>query len=279
MGSRDFDAAIEDGEFGEFDLAEEAEIDGVHDLGGEHGKAFIASKMFTGTLIVFTRARRLELHELDEFEIVIALQQIVLGIAKANEVFFRKIDPSLRCILLDVAQNVRELERDTKIDGVLLRYFEPIAKDLNANEADNAGDCIAVVFEFVEGLVAVAHEVHLDTIDQRKEILLRYAKASDDTMEGFKNGMRRGAIIALLNFGTPPCKSTALLLDKMIGCGVADDLHWEIGIIEKIFVDKIVSIAAKLVDTMHGIAFVAGQQRKGVIKIAPLFRQRLVHRQ
>ena len=57
--------------------------------------------------------------------------------------------------------------------------FVTVAEDLDADQADDAGDGVAVFLEVAKGLVATLHKVTLAAVDEGQEVLLRNTKATD----------------------------------------------------------------------------------------------------
>ena len=70
----------------------------------------------------------------------------------------------------DIAQNVRELQREAEILGVFAAARIAAAEDFDAHEADDAGDAITIDAQVFPRGVARAVQVHLDTGDDFVEV-------------------------------------------------------------------------------------------------------------
>ena len=64
--------------------------------------------------------------------------------AEALEVLEREVEAVAGGVACDVAQDVRELQREAELDGVLARARVLVAEDLDRGEAHRGGDPLAV---------------------------------------------------------------------------------------------------------------------------------------
>src|SRR5207245_7441262 len=102
----------------------------------------------------------LELHQLNKALVVMPLYQLALGIMKPRQIFLRKIDPAIVHILPDVTDDVRHLQSQPQLDCVLFTALVAIPKNLDAHQADRAGDSIAINPELFESGVSQRAQVH-----------------------------------------------------------------------------------------------------------------------
>ena len=99
----------------------------------------------------------------------------LLNQTELSEILGRQVDAAVLGVLAQVAQDVRELQRDAEIvrelfgvgpvHGVLVGG----AKDRQAYPPDRPGDTAAVEHQVLEALVGDAGHVHADPLDQLAE--------------------------------------------------------------------------------------------------------------
>mmetsp|Transcript_13183 Transcript_13183/g.44678 ORF Transcript_13183/g.44678 Transcript_13183/m.44678 type:complete len:418 (+) Transcript_13183:1437-2690(+) len=106
----------------------------------------------------------LELHELDVIFVEEAREDLLLRHAKAVEVLLREVDAPSARVLAHVAEDVGELQGDSKGECRLhgLRVGDALggAHDGQGHEPHGTRDAVAVHVKVVEGGVAVLAEVH-----------------------------------------------------------------------------------------------------------------------
>ena len=90
-----------------------------------------------------------------------------------RQVLERQIHAAAREIVFDVAENVRQLQRDAEVERVFARRGASTAEDLDADEADRRRDPPAVLEQIVERLVSRRVEIHRDAVDDVLERLAR----------------------------------------------------------------------------------------------------------
>ena len=90
---------------------------------------------------------------------------------KLGQVFGGQVDAAVAVVLADVAQDVRQLERDAEGVGQLGRPVHVIAgaEDAQGQAADRAGHAAAVPEQVIEGLVAGAAHVGDAAVDELAE--------------------------------------------------------------------------------------------------------------
>ncbi len=102
---------------------------------------------------------------------------------ETREILLRQVDAPLFQVGLDVANDVRGLQRQPEVEGVLARARIATAEHLDAHDADGGRDPPAIADELVEGLVTRAPQIHLDTVDEIVERLPRQPKRLDVRLE------------------------------------------------------------------------------------------------
>src|SRR6185369_17063120 len=104
----------------------------------------------------------------------------------------------------DVAQDVRELERDAEIERVVARAVASAADDLDADKPDGRGDAPAVLKEVVERLIPVGVEVHRDAVNYIFECLPRQVERADERLQMLAlRGRWRRPVVAPAEFRSP----------------------------------------------------------------------------
>src|ERR1043165_9382796 len=98
--------------------------------------------------IVIASPRRLETHQFAEGRIDYALAQVFGGIAETIEIFLRQVNSATCSIFAEVAQDIRQLKRNAGVLGMAERCYAMEAPDVNARQADDRGDVVAVISQF-----------------------------------------------------------------------------------------------------------------------------------
>jgi len=108
----------------------------------------------------------LVLHEAQEAVVDPASQQVLLTVAKTEEVLLGDIDAAPLGVFVQVTQDVGELEGDAQIDGVFAGLaLISMAEDMDADEAHRGGYQVAISPQLLEGGVALDGEVRYGEAD------------------------------------------------------------------------------------------------------------------
>ena len=99
--------------------------------------------------------------------------------ALRRQIFKGKIDPPPLEIRGDVAEDVGQLERDTKIERVVIRPRIGAAENADANQTHRRRNTATVLAEIVERIVLVLDEIHLDAVDHVIKLLAREVEAAN----------------------------------------------------------------------------------------------------
>ena len=111
--------------------------------------------------------------------------------AETRQLVLREIDAAELPVLVDVADDVDELERDAE----RLRVRRVVgAVDRQAREADRAGDLLAVAAQLGEVGVRLLLEILEAAVDERRERLARDAEALARVGERDEDRIRRRSI-------------------------------------------------------------------------------------
>src|SRR5262245_10423690 len=204
LRARQPDLRSEDVVLPEHDAAEELLVDETHRLGGRERLPVLLGDQEARPPVVLACARALERHHLPERRRAVADEHVLLAAAEAAEVRTREIDASPACVLGDVAQDVRQLEGEPELGRVLPCRGVPVAEDLDADEADGARHAVAVRLEVaVPRLVALPVEVHLDPLDDRREVLAGDRVALDGVRERYADRVARPAGVDRVQLAAP----------------------------------------------------------------------------
>src|SRR5579862_2670289 len=180
LRTREPDLRPEDVVVAEHDAAEELLVDEPHRLGRRERLAILLGEEEARAPVVLACARALERHHLAERLRAVTDEHVLLAAPEAAEVGARQVDATAARVLRDVAQDVRQLEREPELDRVLARRRALVAEDLDADEANRARNAVAVSLEIaLPRLVALAVEIHLDAVDDGGELLARDREALD----------------------------------------------------------------------------------------------------
>ena len=160
------------------DLLQQRAVDEAHRLRGQQRRAIFGGQRALRGLVKRSRAIGLELHQPLKARAVHAVEDLLRAHAKSREIVERQIDSAPARILADIAQDIGQLEGDSKVVGVDARDGIAIAENLDTHQPDGRGHAIAVETQIVEGLIARAREVHLDAVDKFVEIAARDIEAA-----------------------------------------------------------------------------------------------------
>ena len=163
----------------------------------------------------------------------------------------RQINPAAFGVGADVTQDVGELQRLAEINGIIAARGILIAENLDAQQADNRGDAMAIEFELRESFIALDLQIHLATLDQFIEEREREPEFADDRLELEIHGKLGSFIVAgAANVGAPVGELLAAFFNR-----------------NGFFIRHVVHVPAKGVKRGHGVAFGAGQNHKGQCQV------------
>src|SRR5439155_21098707 len=154
--------------------------------------------------IKLARAAALELEQTANRGGDVAAGEIVDGAAGGAEILERQIDATSTQIVLDVAHDVGELERDAEIQRVIAGGIARAAEDLDANQTDRGGYAPAILEQIRERLVSVPVEIHRHAVDYVREGLPRQVERRDEGLKAAALcGSGRRTVITARQLGPP----------------------------------------------------------------------------
>ena len=103
--------------------------------------------------------------------------------AEACEIVLRQVDPPAMKVCRDVADDVRQLQRDAQLNSVLLRLRARAPEDLDADQSNRGRDTPAVFVQRRKRRIAAGRDIHLDAVDQIGEWLPRKVKLADEGLQ------------------------------------------------------------------------------------------------
>ena len=172
------------------DALQELPVDLTHDLGGNEAGALVGRKRSHGARVEHARARGMMLEHRTQSLTAQAAPGVLdlvldvgVGAAETGQVLCRQVHPAAAEIHAHVTQDVRQLQGDTEVPGVVANDRIAIAEDANAHEPDRRGHAVAVRFEIREGLVPAGGRVHGDSIHQRIEVLTGQIERADERLQ------------------------------------------------------------------------------------------------
>ena len=118
------------------DSQEQKVVDVPHSPRHGEERLIFLCEVFLGVAIEIVSALTFELHQRAEAIIIDRIQQILFGVSKSPKIFQGQVDTSLFGVGLDVAQDIRQLERNAKMNRVLFRRLVTIAKYLCTDQSD-----------------------------------------------------------------------------------------------------------------------------------------------
>ena len=138
------------------------------------------------------------------------------------------------------------------VDGVLARVRVFVADHLDADQADDGRDLVAVLAEVVEGVEPALGEVDLHAFDDLFEVPFRDVELGCGVAEGAEHRTVRAAAAALFQHPARFGESTPLLFQG------------------EVFVRDVVANAAEGVHRADGVPLSFGQRAKGVVEVGRL---------
>ena len=78
----------------------------------------------------------------------------------------REINAAARGVVFHVAQNVRQLQRLTEINGVVVARGIFVAENFDAQKPDDGGDAMAIKFKLGAVFVTQRVQIHFATFDE-----------------------------------------------------------------------------------------------------------------
>ena len=121
----------------------------------------------------------------------------------------------------------------------------PGAKDAYRDQPHGAGHTVAIFPEVLEGFVTAFSEVHIDAIDQGKNVFLWNIEAVEDVTKTSQNRMRHFPIVARQHIAPP------LLEPGTSDVGFGD-----------LLIDEIIGIATKIIDVLYRLSLLMTQERE-----------------
>ena len=230
-------------------------IDPAHDLGGDQRAGIDPWKRVVSRAVERVSASGLMRHQAHELGVATPRLQIVRGDAERPEVVLRDVDTAATGIGADVADDIRQLERDAEVHRVVTSVAVGITEDLNGCQPHGGGDAIAVGIEVVGGLVADARHVHGDAIDDRLQRLARNPELLHGRRQALGDRMLgpRSRLVAAGDLAPPALE----LLAQHAGIGAL--FGPEVG--------NVVDGPAERIHGVEGVAAGPGQREEGVVEV------------
>src|SRR4029077_6832895 len=107
----------------------------------------------------------LKSHELQKSVIVDMGAQRLFRVSKTREVLLRQINSTVLQILPDIAQNIRHLQSQTELDGVLTAVGISITKNFDTHQSDCACNPVTINPQFLKSSVPRNGQVHFHPDD------------------------------------------------------------------------------------------------------------------
>src|SRR2546426_351031 len=197
LEARDRDAALEHPELAAFDASQQPQIDGPHDLRSQETLPVGLGKEPGRALKVPVGTRRLPPHESQEGRRALPLEELRLAVTAGGDLVQRHVDSAAYGVRLEVAEDVRKLQGDAEVDGVVAAPYVAAPEDRQADETDGRGDAAAVDTQLVEVAVARLSQVHRDPVEEILERLPRNVVAADTGLKVAGHGeVGRAAVAA-----------------------------------------------------------------------------------
>src|SRR5262249_17478001 len=111
----------------------------------------------------------------------------------ASEILVGNVNAAERIVFTNIADDIRELEREAEFFSKVERAGILEAENVSAGEADSAGDAIAIFAKAVKGWIDLDGEVHFCARDEVVEVARGHVVTTDGVRERRKcfGGMLR----------------------------------------------------------------------------------------
>ena len=228
---------------------EQCPVRASHDLGGEEAGRVGGGQRGPGLFVILACARRLCRHQLDESGRIAPRGEILRADVEAAQILLGQVDAPRTRVDLDVAQDIRELQRDAEVHRVIAGAGIAVAEDLDAREPDGGRHAVAVRVQLLERLVAGLVQVHLDARDDLFEHGARDRKGADRRLESLASGVRGRATVDACDLLTPALELAPL----------------PVALLPE--VDGVVHDAAERVHRVERLALPAWQAEEGVEEV------------
>ena len=122
---------------------------------------------------------------------------------RISQGFARKVETAYGGVFVEIAQNVRQLQRAAEVEGEREAGIFIHAEDLDGEAANGAGHMIAIKIKGGEiGGADVLGDVHIHAVDHGKEILLAQMVTRDCVLQEY-GGAGRATLIEAGDIGAP----------------------------------------------------------------------------
>jgi len=222
-------------------------------VGGNQRPSIVPRLRRTGARVVVTGAAGLEREELPDAIGHPPAGEVRLAHVEPRQILLRQVQATAFEVGGNVAQDVRQLQRDAKIDGIVACITR--AENLQADQADRGSDPPAVFVEVVEGDVACAIEIHFDAVDQVRKRLPRQREPRQPWLQPIPLRRSRVTVVAAIQLVAP-------FLQCRPGSGDAGGIPSVCGLL----VNRVVDCAAEIPHGDHRLALIARQHEKRVVE-------------
>src|SRR5215475_15044681 len=161
-------------------------------------------------------------HQLNKWSIVEVRTKFSFGVPESLEILNRYVDSSAVRIFPQISKNIRQLKRQTQIDGVLTRAGRLVPEYFDTYQTYCRSCSITVFPQIGERLIAVPLQIHLHTVNKIQEWFLRQVELLHGSEEFVAKFARRTALEYRLHFASPIFKLSVgiapcwILIDHVI---------------------------------------------------------------
>ena len=137
--------------------------------------------------------------------------------AGGREIVERHVHAAARQIVLDVADDVGELQRDAEIQRVVARLRIAAAEDPDTDQADRRRDAVAILQQIVECLIPRRVEIHRHAVDHVGKSIPWQVEAGNERLQPASlKRLRNAALEASSQLGAPETDRLARLLSLLL---------------------------------------------------------------
>src|SRR5262252_3517769 len=131
-------------------LVEQRAIDRGHDQAGTLSASVLLREEGERAIVVLRGPLGLKSHESAERLSVTSVENVSSGYTETRKLVHRQVDAIVACVLADVADDVGELQCGAQRLGIAQRLRVDVTEDPGGDQADDAGDVIAIMLELSE---------------------------------------------------------------------------------------------------------------------------------
>src|SRR5262245_26338247 len=182
-------------------------------------------------------------HQFNKRSVIKVRAKFSLGVSESLEILNRYVDSSAVRIFPQISKNIRQLKRQTQIDGVFTCAGRLVPEYFDTYQTYCRSGSITVFPQIGERLIAMPFQIHLHSVDQIQERFLRQVELLNGGQEFVAEFARWTALKYRFDLASPMIKLSV----RITPCGI--------------LIDHVIQKATKGVHILDGMSLSARQQQ------------------